>query len=123
MKHERHNGLNEPRHEKNCFCICENKSANYVTAQLISAFGFATFKVQSLYFLNPKFQWFRPQTQCRLTRCEALKSWLKLDKCLWLDPPWLNKWFSLALARSVGIYSSLFHHTVLVDLSVSMVIH
>ena len=23
--------------------------------------------------------------------------------CLWLDPPWFNLWFSLALARSVGI--------------------
>ena len=45
--------------------------------------------------------------------CEALSSWLKLDDCLWLDPPWFNQWFSLALTRSVGIYShepfSLFH--------------
>ena len=22
--------------------------------------------------------------------CEALDSWLKLDDCLWLDPPWFN---------------------------------
>ena len=28
---------------------------------------------------------------------------LKPDDCLWLDPPWFNLWFSLALARSVGI--------------------
>ena len=28
---------------------------------------------------------------------------MKPDDCLWLDPPWFNKWFSLALARSVGI--------------------
>ena len=34
---------------------------------------------------------------------EARNSWLKLDDCLWLDPPWFNYWFSLALARSVGI--------------------
>ena len=34
-------------------------------------------------------RWFRPQTQKRL-RCEALNIWLKLDDCLWLDPPWLN---------------------------------
>ena len=34
---------------------------------------------------------------------EALNSWLKLDDRLWLDPPWFNKWFSLVLARSVGI--------------------
>ena len=33
------------------FCICENKEA-----QLISAFVFATRIVQSLYYLNPKFQ-------------------------------------------------------------------
>ena len=36
-------------------------------------------------------------------RCEALNSWLKLDDCLWLDPPRFNYWFSIALARSVGI--------------------
>ena len=34
------------------FCICENKGAD----QLISAFVFTTRIVQSLYFLNPKFQ-------------------------------------------------------------------
>ena len=36
---------------KHVFCICENKDA-----QLIGAFVFATQIVQSLYFLNPKFQ-------------------------------------------------------------------
>ena len=36
------------------FCICENKDAD--TAKLISAFVFATQKVQFLYFLNTKFQ-------------------------------------------------------------------
>ena len=36
------------------FCICKNKAA--VTAQLISAFVFATRVVQFLFFLNPKFQ-------------------------------------------------------------------
>ena len=35
--------------------------------------------------------------------CEALNSWLKLDDCLWLDPPCFNKWFSLALARSTSV--------------------
>ena len=39
---------------KLAFCICENK----VTAQLISAFVFAIRIVQSLYYLNPKFQAF-----------------------------------------------------------------
>ena len=34
------------------FCICENKDAD----QLISAFVFAIRIVQSLYYLNPKFQ-------------------------------------------------------------------
>ena len=38
---------------KPAFCICENKDA---TAKLISAFVFATWIVQSLYFLNLKFQ-------------------------------------------------------------------
>ena len=33
-------------------CLCENKDAD----QLMSAFVFATGIVQSLYFLNPKFQ-------------------------------------------------------------------
>ena len=43
-------------------CICENKDADQlrsnreVTAKLISAFVFATRIVQSLFFLNPKFQ-------------------------------------------------------------------
>ena len=27
----------------------------------------------------------------------------KFVDCLWLDPPWFNRWFSLALARSVDI--------------------
>ena len=37
---------------KPAFCICENKNAD----QLISAFVFTTQIVQSLYFLNLKFQ-------------------------------------------------------------------
>ena len=39
-------------------CICENKDADQlaVTAKLISAFVLATRIVQSLNFLNPKFQ-------------------------------------------------------------------
>ena len=37
---------------KPVFCICENKDAD----QLRSAFVFTTRIVQSLYFLNPKFQ-------------------------------------------------------------------
>ena len=43
---------------KPAFCICENKDADQlaVTAKLISAFVFATLIVQSLYFLNLKFQ-------------------------------------------------------------------
>ena len=61
----------------------------------------------------------------------TLSSWLKLDDCLWLDPPLFNHRtlaFKCVEANySVGIYShepsSLFHHSVLVDLSVSMMIH
>ena len=44
---------------KLAFCICENKDADQLrgySAKLISAFVFATRIVQSLYFLNPKFQ-------------------------------------------------------------------
>ena len=48
---------------KPAFCICENKDADQlrgnsfaVTAKLISAFVFATRIVQTLFFLNPKFQ-------------------------------------------------------------------
>ena len=48
---------------KPAFCICKNKDADQlrglsfaVTAKLISAFVFAIQIVQSLYFLNPKFQ-------------------------------------------------------------------
>ena len=43
---------------KPAFCICENKDADQLrgTAKLISAFVFATRIVESLYFLNPKFQ-------------------------------------------------------------------
>ena len=51
-------GLYEPRVRKPDFCICKNKDADQLrdTAKLISAFVFATRIVQSLYFLNPKFQ-------------------------------------------------------------------
>ena len=40
------------------FCICENKEADQLRGnpKLISAIVFATRIVQSLYFLNPKFQ-------------------------------------------------------------------
>ena len=43
---------------KPAFCICENKTqiSFAVTAKLISTFVFATWIVQFLYFLNPKFQ-------------------------------------------------------------------
>ena len=43
---------------KTHFCICETKTqiSFAVTAKLISAFVFATWIVQSLCFLNPKFQ-------------------------------------------------------------------
>ena len=49
----------EPRHEKTGFLHMRKqrrRSVCAVTAQLISAFGFATLIVQSLYFLNMKFQ-------------------------------------------------------------------
>ena len=42
----------ETHHEKTGLCICENKD----TDQLISAFVFATWIVQSFFYLNPKFQ-------------------------------------------------------------------
>ena len=38
------------------FCICENKDADQLTAKLISAFVFARQIVQSVFYLNPKFQ-------------------------------------------------------------------
>ena len=40
------------------FCICENEDADQLrgNAKLISAFVFATWIVQSLFYLNPKFQ-------------------------------------------------------------------
>ena len=42
---------------KPAFCICENKDADQLHGNReLSAFVFATRKVQSLYFLNPKFQ-------------------------------------------------------------------
>ena len=43
---------------KPAFCICENKEqiSFAVTAKLIRTFVFATRMVQSLFFLNPKFQ-------------------------------------------------------------------
>ena len=43
---------------KPAFCLCENKTQISFTgtAKLISAFVFATLIVQSLYFLNTKFQ-------------------------------------------------------------------
>ena len=42
-------GNNEPRYENRLFAYA-------ITAKLISAFVFATRMVQSLYYLNPKFQ-------------------------------------------------------------------
>ena len=41
---------------KPAFCICENKDADQLRGKLISAFVFVTRILQSLYFLNPKFQ-------------------------------------------------------------------
>ena len=38
------------------YCICVNKDTDQLTAKLISAFVFATWIVQYLYFLYPKFQ-------------------------------------------------------------------
>ena len=49
-----------PPHEKTYFLSTENKGADQlhgtVIAKLISAFVFAPLIVQSLYFLNPKFE-------------------------------------------------------------------
>ena len=45
--------MNEPRHEKSCFCKFENKGADYLCGnQLISAFIFNLNTVQSLFLLN-----------------------------------------------------------------------
>ena len=42
---------------KPTFCLCENKDTDQLlTSKLISAFVFAIQIVQSLYYLNPKFQ-------------------------------------------------------------------
>ena len=40
---------------KPAFCICENKDADQLRGK-VTAFVFATQIVQSLYYLNPKFQ-------------------------------------------------------------------
>ena len=45
---------------KTDFCICENKDADQLRGY--SAFVFATRIVQSLYFLNPKFQASEPSS-------------------------------------------------------------
>ena len=45
---------NEPHHESLLFAYAKTKGK--VTPQLISAFVFATYIVQSLFFLNTKFQ-------------------------------------------------------------------
>ena len=37
------------------FCICENKDADQLRGKLFSAFVFAKYLVQFLYFVNPKF--------------------------------------------------------------------
>ena len=47
--------LNEPRYEKTSF-LHMRKQRRRSAAQLISAFVFATWIVQSLFYLNPKFQ-------------------------------------------------------------------
>ena len=41
---------------KPAFCICENKDADQLRGNLVSAFVFAIRIVQSLYYLNLKFQ-------------------------------------------------------------------
>ena len=50
----------EPREKKPDFCIFKNKDTDQlrfaVIAKLISTFVFATRIVQSLFYLNPKFQ-------------------------------------------------------------------
>ena len=48
----------EPRHEKTGFCILRKQTqiSFAVTAKLISVFVFATWIVQYLVYLNPKFQ-------------------------------------------------------------------
>ena len=49
----------EPRCEKTGFCMCENKDADQLRGDReadLSAFVFAIRIVQSLFYLNPKFQ-------------------------------------------------------------------
>ena len=41
---------------KQAFCICEYKDADQLRGYLISFFVFATWIVQSLFYLNPKLQ-------------------------------------------------------------------
>ena len=53
------NTVNEPRHEKNqqsAYAKTKTQTSFAVTAKLISAFVFATWIVQYLFFLNTKFQ-------------------------------------------------------------------
>ena len=76
------------------FCICKNKDAdqlcNCVTAQLISAFVFATGKVQSLFYLNPTFQayshllWVYSLVCVRPGRKSRRPIWFGYKSGLWL---------------------------------------
>ena len=81
---------------KPTICISENKDADQlcsyiscvVTAQLISAFVFATWTVQFLYFLNPKFQ--------------AYSHLLCLYRPVYVGPVWKPQcWFSHKMAQMI----------------------
>ena len=64
---------------KLAFYICKNKGADQLqgTVQLINAFVFGTQRVQSLYFLNPKFQ------------ASSHLQWLDSQVCV--EPGWKTK--------------------------------
>ena len=86
-----------------CFGTCANQTMRFKRAGYIldiiwqtACLGLTQSWLKAMLNSLVARRWFRPQTQWWL-RCEALKIWLKLDDCLWLDPPWFNKWFSLVL--------------------------
>ena len=81
-------GQNEPRHEKTHILHMRNITTQIsyaVTAQLISAFVFATRTVQFIFFLNPKF----PASSRILSSSRSVLVWLDLCRPVRKPHCWL----------------------------------
>ena len=112
------NFTNEPCREKTRFRICKNKGRS-VTAQLISAVVIATYKVQSLDFLNPKFHasshilWQYSLVCVRLGRKPRRQVFLHCSSNesayleSWHTSHWHVTYVDASLERAVGRASSL----------------